>query len=188
MHKHNYIICQVFFQQGYELRRRHRQSTPTSDDEASSAQRPRMEEESPEFMEITSENISESKSRNTRTVDFTILFNSSPNVALDVNAEMRSAIRLLYKRLFKEGEESSAQILVQVFPPNFNGEPLTIPLRPFEQNNAEAVAEAILQANEKYNAGLELFDGKSNIRILAVWPLKSEEGALNIVSLLISLI
>ena len=126
------MIWQVFFQQGFGLRRRHLQSTPTSDDEAPSAQRPRMEIESTEFMEITSENFSESKSRNTRTVDFTILFNASPNVALDVNAEITSAIQLLYKRLFKDGEESPAQILVQVFPPNFNGEPLTIPLRPFE--------------------------------------------------------
>ena len=82
-------------------------------------------------MDIASENISESKSRNTRTMDFTILFNSSPNVALDVNAEMRSAIQLLYKWLFKEGEESPAQILVQVFPPNFNGEPINNSFAPF---------------------------------------------------------
>ena len=87
------------------LRRRHLQSTPTSDDEAPSAQRPRIEEESSEFMEITSENISESKSRNTRTVDFTILFNASPNVALDVNAEMTSAIQLLSNDYSKMGNK-----------------------------------------------------------------------------------
>ena len=51
--------------------------------------------------ENSNKNISKSKFRNKRTVDFTILFNASPNVALDVNAEMKSAIQLLYKRLFK---------------------------------------------------------------------------------------
>ena len=97
---------QVFFQKGYGLRRRHLQSTPATDDEAPSAQRPRMmEEESTEFMEITSENISESKSRKTRTVDFTILFNASPNVALDVNAEMTSAIQLLSNDYSKMGKK-----------------------------------------------------------------------------------
>ena len=167
-------------QQGLGLRRRRRRQTNSASSTGEpESQRVRLSDsEEDDFMEIINEKTSESLSRKTRTIDFDIIFKQAPSIAMNVNDEMTNAIKAMYARLFKLCEEPPIQILVQVFPPNFNGEPFTIPLRPYEQNNPDAVAEAILQANEKYNAGLELFDGKSHIRILAVWPLKQSEGLL----------
>ena len=174
----SFLSIQVLLQQGFGLRRRrNKETSELNTEEEPAAQRPRLEENNrEEFMEIINETMTESKSRKTRTVDFDILFKAAPSVATSVNEEMTNNIKALYSRLFNESEEPPTQLLVQVFPPNFNDEPFTIPLRPFEQNNADAVSEAILQANEKYSAGLELFDGKSHIRILAVWPLSIAEG------------
>ena len=167
-------------QHGLGLRRRRCQANSTLSTDEPAPQRPRLSEnEEEDFMEIINEKTSESTSRKTRTIDFDILFKQATSIAENPTDEMTNSIKLMYARIFKQGEENPTQLLIQVFPPNFNGEPFTIPLRPYEQNNPDAVAEAILQANEKYNAGLELFDGKSHIRILAVWPLKQGEGLIN---------
>ena len=50
----------------------------------------------------------------------------------------------------------------------------------FEQNSPNVVAEAMMKVNEEYGGGLDLFDGASEVRIIAVWPLGRNNGINNL--------
>ena len=62
-----------------------------------------------------------------------------------------------------------------MYPPNWVDE-FTIPLRFLEQNSPNVVAEAMMKVNEDYRGDLDLFDGASKVRIIAVWPLDPNKG------------
>ena len=81
---------------------------------------------------------------------------------------------MLYDHAFSARNPPSG-ILIQVYPPNWVDE-FTIPLRPLEQNLPNVVAEAMMKVNEEYGGGLDLFDGASEVRIIAVWPLDRNNG------------
>ena len=87
---------------------------------------------------------------------------------------MEEAFQKLYDRSFSARSPPSG-ILIQVYPPNWVDE-FTIPLRPLEQNSPNVVAEAMMKVNEEYGGGLDLFDGASEVRIIAVWPLDRNNG------------
>ena len=78
---------------------------------------------------------------------------------------MADAFTKLYESAFS-GRDPPTGILIQVFPPNWV-EDFTIPLRPLEQNSPNVVAEAMMKVNEEYGGGLDLFDGASEVRIIA---------------------
>ena len=125
-------------------------------------------------MTILREKIGESKSRNTRHTDFTICFTPTKQTATDPRQQMEEAFQKLYNRAFSRRNPPSG-ILIQVYPPNWVDE-FTIPLRPLEQNSPNVVAEAMMKVNEEYGGGLDLFDGASEVRIIAVWPLDRNNG------------
>ena len=120
-----------------------------------------------DFMTVVRESSSENSSRNTRHIDMTITFTAA--AMFDPRQQLEESFKRLYDRIFAHGERPSG-ILIQMYPPNFEKE-FTIPLRPMEQNSPSAVAEAIIRINEEYNGGLDLFNGTSDVRIIAVWPL-----------------
>ena len=125
-------------------------------------------------MTILREKTGESKSRNTRHTDFTICFTPTEQTATDPRQQMEDAFQRLYDRSFSRRNPPSG-ILIQVYPPNWVDE-FTIPLRPLEQNSPNVVAEAMMKVNEEYGGGLDLFDGASEVRIIAVWPLDRNNG------------
>ena len=125
-------------------------------------------------MTILQEKTGESKSRNTRHIDFTICFSATEQTATDPRRQMEEAFQKLYDRSFSARSPPSG-ILIQVYPPNWVDE-FTIPLRPLEQNSPNVVAEAMMKVNEEYGGGLDLFDGASEVRIIAVWPLDRNNG------------
>ena len=125
-------------------------------------------------MSILREKSGESKSRNTRHIDFTICFAPTEQTPTDPRHQMEEAFQLLYDRSFSRTDPPSG-ILIQVYPPNWVDE-FTIPLRPLEQNSPNVVAEAMMKVNEEYGGGLDLFDGASEVRIIAVWPLDQNNG------------
>lgn len=89
---------------------------------------------------------------------------------MDPRKQLEDAFTLLYERSFDGTERPPSGILLQFSPPNWVEE-FTIPLRPLSQNSPAVVAEALMQVNEKYGGGLDLFDGVTEVRIIAVWPL-----------------
>ena len=125
-------------------------------------------------MTILREKTGESKSRNTRHTDFTICFTPTKQTATDPRQQMEEAFQKPYDRSFSRRNPPSG-ILIQVYPPNWVDE-FTIPLRPLEQNSPNVVAEAMMKVNEEYGGGLDLFDGASEVRIIAVWPLEQNIG------------
>ena len=125
-------------------------------------------------MTIVREKSGESKSRNTRHIDFTISFKPTKQTATDPRLQMEEAFQLLYDRSFSASNPPTG-ILIQVYLPNWVDE-FTIPLRPLIQNSPNVVAEAMMKVNEEYGGGLDLFDGASEVRIIAVWPLDPNEG------------
>ena len=127
-----------------------------------------------EFMTILNEKTGENRSRNTRHVDFSVRFAPTRQTAIDPRQQLKEAFSRLYARAFS-GNAPPSGILLQFYPPNWVEE-FTIPLRPPEQNSPEVVAEALMQVNEKYEGGLHLFDGNSEVRIIAVWPLQPNSG------------
>ena len=73
--------------------------------------------------------------------------------------------------------EQPKGILIQVYPPNWVEE-FTIPLRPPIRNSPNVIAEALMRVNEEYSGGFDLFDGASEVRIIAVWPLDTRCGCI----------
>ena len=126
-------------------------------------------------MKILKEKTGESKSRNTRHIDFTVCFAATDQTATDPKRQMTEAFTRLYESSFS-GRDPPTGILIQVYPPNWVDE-FTIPLRPLEQNSPDVVAEAMMKVNEEYGGGLDLFDGASEVRIIAVWPMDRNRGA-----------
>ena len=118
-------------------------------------------------MTILRETTGESKSRNTRHIDFTICFAPTEQTATDPRRQMEEAFQRLYDHSFS-GRNPPSGILIQVYPPNWVDE-FTIHLRPLEQNSPNAVAEAMMKVNEEYGGDLDLFDGASEVGIIAVW-------------------
>ena len=137
-----------------------------------------------EFMTIISEKTGESKTRNTRHIDFTLRFAPTRHTAIDPEQQLTDVFQRLYDRSFGGGRELPAGIIIQVHPPNWEKE-FTIPLRPLCQNSPEAVAAALIKVNEEYNGGLDLFDGTSEVRIIAVWKLDPTRGLLVCLLLLV---
>lgn len=133
------------------------------------------ESDATDFMEILAVEHKSNRSRKTRQSAFTLKFTATPATALDPKAQMVEAFTALFNRIFAVGEPRPAKILVQFFPPNFE-RPFCIPLRPMEQNNPDAIAEQVMQLNEQYNADLDLFNGLSEFRLYAVWPLEANAG------------
>ena len=125
-------------------------------------------------MTILQEKTGESKSRNTRHIDFTLCFAPTEQTAIDPRHQMEEAFQKLYDHAFSARNPPSG-ILIQVYPPNWVDE-FTIPLRPLKQNSPNVVAEAMMKVNEEYGGGLDLFDGASEVRIIAVWPLDRSNG------------
>ena len=125
-------------------------------------------------MTILREKTGESKSRNTRHIDFTICFAATEQTAADPRRQMEEAFQRLYDHSFS-ARSPPFGILIQVYPPNWVDE-FTIPLRPLIQNSPNVVAEAMMKVNEEYGGGLNLFDGTSEVRIIAVWPLDPKKG------------
>ena len=125
-------------------------------------------------MRILREKTGESKSRNTRHIDFTVCFAATDQTATDPKRQMVEAFTNLYEQSFS-GRDPPTGILIQVYPPNWV-EVCTIPLRPLVQNSPDVVAEAMMKVNEEYGGGLDLFDGASEVRIIAVWPLDRNRG------------
>ena len=125
-------------------------------------------------MTILREKTGESKSRNTRHIDFTICFAATEQTAADPRRQMEEAFQRLYDHSFSARSPPSG-ILIQVYPPNWVDE-FTIPLRSLIQNSPNVVAEAMMKVNEEYGGGLNLFDGTSEVRIIAVWPLDPKKG------------
>ena len=126
-------------------------------------------------MTILQEKSGESKSRNTRHIDFTVCFAPTDQTAIDPRKQLEQAFTKLYDRSFS-GKNPPTGILIQVYPPNWVDE-FTIPLRPPIQNSPNVIAEAMMKVNEEYGGGLDLFDGASEVRIIAVWPLDRNRGA-----------
>ena len=125
-------------------------------------------------MTILQEKTGESKSRNTRYIDFTLCFAPIEQTATDPRRQMEEAFQKLYDHAFSARNLFSG-ILIQIYPPNWVDE-FTIPLRPLEQNSPNVVAEAMMKVNEEYGGGLDLFDGASEVRIIAVWPHNRNNG------------
>lgn len=123
-----------------------------------------------DFMEIIREKTSESTSRNTRHIDFTLRFASNTSTAINPEQQLTEAFQRLFDRSFGGGREPPAGVIIQVYPPNWEKE-FTIPLRPLIQNSPSAIAAALIKVNEEYNGGLDLFDGTSDVRIIAIWRL-----------------
>lgn len=134
-----------------------------------SPERQQQPEQQPEFMTILQQKNSESTSRNTRSTTFSIKFAPSIATAADVRIQMRLTIEELYRRLF-DGRTPPTQVGMLVYPPNFD-RPYPIPLRPLAQNNPAAIAEALVLVNERYEGDLNLFDGVTEFKFFAVWPL-----------------
>ena len=97
-------------------------------------------------MTILQEKSGESKSRNTRHIDFTLCFAPTEQTATDPRRQMEEAFQKLYNHAFSARNLPSG-ILIQVYPPNWVDE-FTIPLRPLEQNSPNVVAEAMMKVNE----------------------------------------
>ena len=125
-------------------------------------------------MTILKETTGESKSRNTRHIDFTLCFTANRETSIDPRSQLEDAFTKLYAHAFS-GRDQPSGILLQFYPPNWVDE-FTIPLRPLIQNSPNVVAEALMKVNEEYGGGLELFDGASEVRIIAVWPLDPKKG------------
>ena len=147
-------------------RRRHHTETIDEDEPAPSRQRV---DEPDDFMKILKEKSGENKSRNTRHIDFTLCFAPNRETTIDPRKQLEDAFTKLYERAFGEMEQPKG-ILIQVYPPNWIEE-FTIPLRPPIQNSPNVIAEALMKVNEEYGGGLDLFDGASEVRIIAVWSL-----------------
>lgn len=126
-------------------------------------------------MTILSEQRKDNPSRNTKQAAFTLKFAATAATALNPKQQLTNAFSELYSRLFA-ADSPPARILLQFFPPNFEAA-FSIPLRPLEQNNPDAVAEELLRLNERYNAQLDLFNGTSEFKIYAVWPLGDANAA-----------
>ena len=152
---------------------RRRQHSITIDEDEPVTNRQRVEEPD-NFMKILKEKSGENKSRNTRHIDFTLCFAPNRKTTIDPRKQLEDAFTKLYERAFGEMEQPKG-ILIQVYPPNWIEE-FTIPLRPPIQNSPNVVAEALIRVNEEYGGGLDLFDGASEVRIIAVWPLDRNNG------------
>lgn len=155
------------------------------DEEEPANRRPRLEYSTAtisvsntEFMTIMNEKTGENRSRNTRHIDFTVRFQPTSQTAIDPRQQIEETISKLYERSFS-GRLQPSGILLQFYPPNWIEE-FTIPLRPLQQNSPSVVAEALMQVNEKYGGGLDLFNGTSEVRIIAVWPLDQNSGCINV--------
>ena len=155
-------------------RKRHHSHEPQDSDDEPRTSRQRLDDDA-RFMRILREKTGESESRNTRHIDFTVCFAATELTATDPKRQMTEAFIQLYESAFA-GRDPPTGILIQVFPPNWVEE-FTIPLRPLEQNSPDVVAEAMMKVNEEYGGGLDLFDGASEVRIIAVWPLDRNRGA-----------
>ena len=92
----------------------------------------------------------------------------------DPKSQMAEAFAKLYESSFA-GSDPPTRILIQVFPPNWL-EDFTISLRQLEHNSPDTVAEAMMKVNKEYGGGLDLFDGFSEVHIIAVWPLDRIKG------------
>lgn len=163
---------------GTGRKRRHSEQRHNENADEPTQQRQRVEQPSASsadsFMTIVRESNGESRSRNTRHNDFTVCFAPTHQTAINPRQQLVDAFSRLYERSFSTREPPSG-VLLQFYPPNWVEE-FTIPLRPLEQNSPDVVAEALLQVNEKYGGGLNLFDGTSEVRIIAVWPLQPNSG------------
>ena len=126
-------------------------------------------------MTILSEERKENRSRNTLQAAFTLKFTATPDTALDPKEQLRNAFSSLYSR-FWFPSRIPLKILLQFNTANFE-RPFSIPLRPLEQNNPDAVAEQVMRLNEQYNAQLDLFNGVSEFKVYAVWPLADANDA-----------
>lgn len=82
---------------------------------------------------------------------------------------MQTLVQQLLDRVL-EGHPRPLKISFQVQPPSFHN-PFSVPLRPPEQNNAAAIAEAIERLNEISGAGIDLLSGTTLCKVQAVWPL-----------------
>ena len=125
-------------------------------------------------MTILKEQTGESKSRNTRHIDFTLCFTANKETSIDPRSRIEEAFTKLYAHAFT-GRDQPSGILLQFYPPNWVDE-FTIPLRPLEPNSPNVVAEALMKMNEENGGGLELFDGASEVRIIAVRSLDPKKG------------
>ncbi|KAL3090971.1 hypothetical protein niasHS_007346 [Heterodera schachtii] len=84
---------------------------------------------------------------------------------------MEALIQHLLDRVL-EGQPRPSLIGLQVHPPGFD-RPYVIRLRPPEQNNAATLAAAIERLNEQSAAGIDLLEGRTITKVLAVWPLEA---------------
>lgn len=125
------------------------------------------------FFEIERVEAVNSDSRNTRGEISHIRFHpledaERPDMALE------TLVQHLLDRVL-QGHPPALKIGLQVHPPSFHN-PFTIPLRPPEQNNAAALAAAIERLNEQSEAGIDLLSGTTVCKVIAVWPLQSNNN------------
>ena len=166
------FLRQINEQHGTGRKRRH-SSTSSQDDEESQPSRQQAEEQ-PTFMTILKEKTEESKSRNTRHIDFNLHFMANKETSIDPRSQLEDAFTKLYAHAFS-GRDQTSGILLQFYPPNWVEE-FTIPLRPPEQNSPNVVAGSLMKVNKEYGRRLDLFDGASEVRIIVVWPLDPKKG------------
>ena len=103
-------------------------------------------------MTILKEQAGESKTRNTRHIDFTLCFKANKETSIDPRNQLEEAFTKLYAHAFS-GREQPSGILLQFYPPNWVDE-FTIPLRPLEQNSPNVVANALMNATNISNVNI----------------------------------
>uniref|UniRef100_A0A915NUX5 Uncharacterized protein n=1 Tax=Meloidogyne floridensis TaxID=298350 RepID=A0A915NUX5_9BILA len=115
-----------------------------------------------------------SRSRNTKgevcTVRFTPL-EEQPRPDLTLTTLIAS----LLERVLVDRPEPRL-IGLQLHPPAFHN-PFTVPLRPPAQNNAAALAAAIERLNEISQAGIDLLQGTTTTKVIAVWPVNAHRSS-----------
>ena len=119
------FLRQINEQHGTGRKRRHSSTSSQDDDEESQLSRQQAEEQLT-FMTILKEKTGESKSRNTRHIDFTLHFTANKETSIDPRSQLEDAFTKLYAHAFS-GRDQPSGILLQFYPPNWVDE-FTIPL------------------------------------------------------------
>ena len=115
------MISLLFLRQIHEQhgtgRKRHHSSTSSHDDDESQPSQQQSDEQ-PTFMTILKEQAGESKSRNTRHIDFTLCFTANKETSIDPRSQLAEAFTKLYAHAFS-GRDQPSGILLQFYPPNW---------------------------------------------------------------------
>ena len=84
---------------------------------------------------------------------------------------LEQLVEQLFARVL-DGRPQPQLVGLQLQPPTFEN-PFTIPLRPPEQNNPQAIADFIQRLNDQSAAGIDFLAGTTVTKVLAVWPMQA---------------